>query len=93
MVYEVAFDPSIIETMARLGPRLEDWQMSSSPPLPEDPCLFSRSADWPVLVSVTHEGDAWILSEERPPFCTGEPFLFRPENLLVPPAANGFVTD
>lgn len=91
MVYEVEFDDSVIEGMARVGARLEAWQMANDPPLPEDPCLFRQTAEWPVLVSVTHEGDAWILTEERPPFCTGAPFAFTPENLLIPPASQGFV--
>jgi len=91
MVYEIAFVSSLIDRMERIGPRLADWQMSSRPPLPEDPCLFSSEAEWPVLVSVTHEGDAWILSEERPPFCSEDSFVFRPENLLVPPASQGFL--
>lgn len=92
-MYEIAFDLSLMEPMARLGPRLSDWQMNSKPPLPEDLCLFNHRADWPVLVSVTHEGDAWILSEDRPPFCTGESFIFKPENLLIPGASQGFVEE
>lgn len=91
VVFVIAFDLRLIRPMAGLGPLLSHWRHSNVPPLPEDPCLFREGDDWPVLVSVTHEGDAWILSEERPPFCQGEPFDFKPENLLVPTAAEGFV--
>lgn len=93
VVYRIAFTPSFILPMARLGNKLQDWQASHEPPLPEDPCLYREGDEWPVFVSVTHERDAWILSEERPPFCLKEPFEFRPESLLVPPATHGFVGD
>jgi hypothetical protein len=91
VVFRIAFDPSLVEPMAELGAHLSAWQHSNRPPLPEDPCLYRQGDDWPVLVSVKHEGDAWILSEKKPPFCKGKPFEFKPENLLVPTAAEGFV--
>ncbi|HSG40192.1 MAG TPA: hypothetical protein VLE27_11185 [Thermoanaerobaculia bacterium] len=91
LVFVIDFDPGLIQPMAKLGPLLENWRHSNTPPLPEDLCLFRQGDEWPVLISVTHERDAWILSEDRPPFCTGEPFDFKPENLLVPSAEDGFV--
>lgn len=91
MVYEIAFDLSLIEPMARVGGRLEDWRTSKDPHLPEDPCLFNHAAEWPVLLSVTHEREAWILAADRPPFCTGNSFVFQPETLLIPPASQGFI--
>jgi hypothetical protein len=91
LIFVVSFDVSLIQPMADAGPLLSNWRLSNKPPLPEDPCLFRQDDEWPVLISVTHERDAWILSEERPPFCKGEPFEFKPENLLVPTAAEGFV--
>ncbi|HEX6900066.1 MAG TPA: hypothetical protein VF789_10150 [Thermoanaerobaculia bacterium] len=91
VVFLVAFDPTLISSMAQVGTLLSNWRHNNNPPLPEDPCLFRQGDEWPVLVTVTHERDAWILSDERPPFCSGEPFVFKPDNLLVPPASEGFV--
>jgi len=91
IVFLVRFDETLIEPMSNAGGRLSDWSHRDSPRLPEDPCLYREGDPWPVLVSVTHERDAWILHPERPPFCTGEPFDFKPENLMVPTAAEGFV--
>jgi len=93
VVYLISFDASLIKHMAEVGERLEDWRHARQPPLPEDPCLFRDGDEWPVLVSVTHERDAWILSEERPSFCLKEPFEFDPDSLLVPPASQGFLGD
>lgn len=92
IVYLIAFEPCLIKPMAALGRKVEDWRHTHQPPLPEDPCLFRQGDEWPVLVSVTHERDAWILSEARPPFCLKKPFDFEPENLLIP-SAPGFVED
>ena len=92
-VFLASFDPSLIKPMAKLGRRIEDWRHIHEPPLPEDLCLFRQGEEWPVLVSVTHERDAWILSEERPPFCLKTPSDLAPEELLIPPAAQGFVGD
>ena len=91
VIFRIAFETSLIDPMARVGKRLADWQHSHKPPLPEDPCLFRQGDTWPILVSVTHEGDAWILSEERPPLCTGKSFDFSPESLLVPSAETDFM--
>ena len=91
LVYIIDFDATLIRPMAELGPLLSDWRHSHEPPMPEDPCLFRHGDDWPVFVSVTHEGDAWALSRGRPPFGKGKAFEFKPENLMVPPAAQGFL--
>lgn len=91
VVFRVSFDESLVKPMAELGERLSNWRHSNRPRLPEDPCLYRNGDEWPVLVSVTHERDAWIISESRPPFCLGEPFEFNPENLMVPSSAEGFV--
>ena len=92
-VFLVAFDSSLIKSMATLGRRIEDWRHIHEPPLPEDLCLFRQGDDWPVLASVTHEREAWILSEERPPFCLKTPTDLKPEELMIPPAEQSFVGD
>ena len=62
LVFLIDFDSSLITPMINTGPHLEDWTEWNSPPLPEDICLFKKGQPWPTLVSVTHEGQAWILS-------------------------------
>jgi hypothetical protein len=91
VVFLVSFDSSLIEPMVQAGELLHDWRHGNRPRLPEDPCLFRAGDEWPVLVTVTHERDAWILSEDRPSLCFGEPFDFNPKELLVPTAAEGFI--
>jgi hypothetical protein len=88
VVYVIDFDLSLIVPMIELGPLLSDWRHwreDKKPRLPEDPCLYKLGDDWPVLVSVTHEGDAWIVSENRPPFCHEESDLAL-EDLDIPKA-------
>jgi hypothetical protein len=91
LVYRIRFDESLLQPMSEMGGRLSDWWEGDPPRLPGDPCLYREGDPWPVLVSVIHERDAWILSPNRPPFCSKEPFEFRPENLMVPTAAEGFI--
>ena len=93
MVFLVDFDSSLIKPMARLGRRIEDWRHVHEPPLPEDLCLFQQGDEWPVLVSVTHEREAWIISKERPHFCLKAPTDLKPDELMIPPPEQGFVGD
>jgi hypothetical protein len=92
MIFVIAFDSSLVDPMCELGETLGAWLHSRDSPLPEDPCLYKQGDDCPVLVSVTHERDAWILSNTKPPFCVKAlPFQYDPKNLLVPPASRGFM--
>lgn len=43
--------------------RLSAWTQWHQPPLPEDLCLYRAGDPVPVLVSVTHDGDAWIFHD------------------------------
>ena len=43
--------------------RLGSWTHNNSPPQPEDLCLFQEGSAFPALLSCTHEGDAWVLSD------------------------------
>lgn len=92
MVFVIAFDSSLIDPMCELGEFLGDWLHSRASPLPEDPCLYKQGDDCPVLVSVTHEKEAWILSNTKPSFCPkANSFQYDSKNLLVPGASKGFI--
>jgi hypothetical protein len=63
LIFVVAFDDRLIGPMAKAGPTFGDWNGFSPPrPLPEDLCLFRQGDEWPSVISVTHEVDAWILT-------------------------------
>ena len=91
LIQIVEFDLPAIDSICSVSSNLFDWVSSADPPLPEDPCLFRRGATWPVLVSVTHERDAWLLSDERPPFDGIERSRFTPDELYIPPAESDFL--
>jgi hypothetical protein len=90
-VYIIEFDDSLIKPMATAGKLFFDWTQNHEPPLPEDLCLFRKGADWPALVSVTHEWDAWVFSEEAPTFCRRESRNFNSIIPMVPDSQNDFV--
>lgn len=60
-VYVVAFDSELGRRMSETASHLSQWTQWHSPSLPEDLCLFREGDAAPVLVSVTHEGEAWLL--------------------------------
>lgn len=65
LVFLIHFNDSVRKIASRVGPRLVAWERGQNPPLPEDICLFKLGASRPVLLSVTHEGDAWLLTNKR----------------------------
>lgn len=93
VAYVIAFDDSLIQPMAAAGRLLFDWVHRHDPPLPEDLCLFRQGADWPVLVSVTHELDGWVFSDEAPAFCKKKPFDFDPATFMGSDSDNNFIGD
>jgi hypothetical protein len=93
VVYVIAFDDSLIRPMAAAGRLLFDWVHRHDPPLPEDICLFRQGADWPALVSVTHELDGWVFSEEAPAFCKKKPTDFNQVDFMVPDSSDNFTGD
>jgi hypothetical protein len=52
--------------MLRVQPDITKWIHNGSRPLPEDLCVFLYGARLPFLVSVTHEGDVWLLAPTNP---------------------------
>lgn len=87
-IFVVRFDDETIERIILAEPDLFSWTHQRSPPLPEDMCVFSSGAHYPFLVSVTHESDAWLLTE-RPVRMGGiAESRFRPDDLMLPQTAN-----
>ena len=80
-VFLIEFDESIAELILRTQPDLTKWLQRSSPPLPEDICLFNSTADTPTLVSVSHEDLFWIIAEQKPELAGVRESKTRPEAL------------
>jgi len=65
LVFLIRFNDSVREIASQAGPRLLAWERGQHPPLPEDICLFKLGGSHPIMLSVTHEGDAWLLTNKR----------------------------
>jgi hypothetical protein len=63
-VYVVRFDAALMRRLVTVENKLFNWTHHPKH-LPEDICVFRNGSRLPVLVSVTHEGDAFILSDRR----------------------------
>lgn len=64
-VYIVEFDEKILRKMVKIENELFNWTHNNNPSLPEDICLFRENAQFPVLISVTHEAEGWILTDKQ----------------------------
>lgn len=65
LIFVSDVDDALVKRLAREEPLLFEWLHAHEPPLPEDFCLFARGAARPVLVTNTHESDAWLLTEKE----------------------------
>ena len=59
-VWIIAFDEDVLERMVFTQNSLRHWRHLSEPPLPEDICLYRAGDPLPTLISVTHDGEAWL---------------------------------
>jgi hypothetical protein len=78
-VYVSAFDTQLAKKMMKAEDNLFKWLNFSRKALPEDVCLFRRGAKVPVLISTTHEREAWVISETCPPGFTAsieDPYIW-----------------
>lgn len=91
IVIIVAFDSTLVEPMCRLEPCLSEWNHSHPLRLPEDPCVFRKGDRWPLLVSVTHEMDAWVLSDEKVRGVRDEPCPWPPNEIGIPRGRRNFL--
>jgi hypothetical protein len=82
-VYEIALDEAVCKRMVATENMVSGWTHRPRPPLPEDICLFRRGDVLPVFVSVTHECDAWLLSEKGAEF-DGATLSSIPPDLMIP---------
>ena len=80
----VRFDHEVAKLLADIQGNLFHWLGSFSPSLPEDLCLFRTGADYPSLVSVTHEKDGWVLASEPEVPHWAPPSHFQIQELLIP---------
>lgn len=90
LVVTIAFSEQSIGPMAGAGRLLSDWRHQHSPPLPEDLCLYRQGDPLPVLMSVTHESMAWLITDlpvQLPGAEAGGTDLTE----FIPPAQAGFV--
>jgi hypothetical protein len=80
------FDEEVLLKMAATENILSRWVHWNAKPLPEDICLWRVGDIVPTLISVTHDGDAWLLAEGPVPGTVASPSEFPlPADLIPPP--------
>lgn len=62
----IEFNDTVKDIMLVAEPKLNNWRYNKQPSLPEDICLFKATDSYPTFVSITHEGRAWLINEDRP---------------------------
>lgn len=65
LVWTATFDRTLMRRMVRAQGALSGWKVSANPPLPEDICLYRDGDRFPILVSVSREGDGWLFHRGR----------------------------
>jgi hypothetical protein len=90
-VYVVGFDRSVLRKMVSTEGRLGAWTQWNQQPMPEDICLYRAGDRAPVLVSVTHDGDAWIFHDGDVSGEIATPASIRLPADLIPPAPDFFI--
>lgn len=86
----VDFSADLLVAMVAAEPSLYGWLANHRPPLPEDLCLWHHGDELPTLVSVSHEREAWILSDREVDLPGAVLDELTPEHLAIPPAELGF---
>jgi hypothetical protein len=83
-VFIIEFNERVLKRMMEAENLLANWTQWNEPALPEDVCLFREGDEWPVLVSVTHENSAWVLSDSPVGLRGIEETSFSSNDLLIP---------
>lgn len=91
IVFVIGFDAALMKPMVEAAPRLAEWTRWNDPPLPEDLCLYRQGDEWPALMSITHEGDAWVFGTGDLSLTGATPSQLDAEYLGVPMGAEDFV--
>lgn len=81
-VYVVKFDEEVREVVLRTQPSLAKWRHNENPPLPEDICLFREADSHPILITRTHDLDAWLISDKEPELQGFRKSNLQPEKLF-----------
>lgn len=97
LVYVIRFDEDLSMRIAAFQDCISKWTQWHEPPLPEDLCLFREGDELPVLVSVTHEGDAWLVTDrgltlegvERAPLSLAQLLIPRGQFFVTPTRTPG----
>jgi len=66
-IYVSGLDVELARKMIQIEDKLFEWLNVQPKALPEDLCLFKRDEKLPVFISVTHERNAWVIADSRPP--------------------------
>ena len=64
-VYLLEFSREVQSLVLQVAPNLNKWHIDDGP-LPEDVCLFRQGDPHPTFLSVTHDHDAWLLTNKDP---------------------------
>lgn len=64
-VFIVKLDRNVVSRIVAEEGRLTGWLQSDEPPLPEDLCVFKSGANWPFMVTTTHEEEGWFFGESN----------------------------
>lgn len=59
------FDQQFVDEIGCFAQPLSNWTNSDLPRLPEDLCLFSTKATFPLFLSCTHESEGWIVQDRE----------------------------
>jgi hypothetical protein len=84
-VHIISFNTSVQQKMMGTQKYLRGWKQSNDPPLPEDICLYRNGDRFPVLVSVTHDDDAWLFDNNPSATFVSLAAIALPEDLIPPP--------
>jgi hypothetical protein len=83
-IFVSELDRSLADRLCRIGPLLKDWRHNSEPALPEDVCLLRLESNHPALLSCTHHGDAWIVTDNDVNIQGATSSDFSVEELMIP---------
>lgn len=82
-VFVIEFSELVQQSITEKDDQLFSWTHHNRPPLPEDLCLFRQGGAFPNLISVTHEDEAWLISDKKIQFQGAHKTKVKLSDLLV----------
>jgi hypothetical protein len=82
LITVLEFNETVKEIVLNTEPDFSKWRNDNKPPLPEDISLFKATASHPALVTVTHEGYAWLIDDKAPELKCRLDTITRPQALF-----------